>query len=56
MPKQITWAEPNRPEIPNGWPIIIDGQNGTAYEDVSEYVQAVATLEASQTPNTPPNE
>jgi hypothetical protein len=56
MPQQITWDEPNRPQIPEDYAVLIDGQSGTAYESVSEYLQAVATLEASQTPNTPPNE
>lgn len=48
MYNQITWAEPNRPEIPNGWPIIIDGKNGTAYEDTAEYLQALDAINAAQ--------
>ena len=51
MPNQITWTEPNRPEIPNGWPIIIDGQNGTAYEDAAEYLLALDALYAAQGTN-----
>ena len=37
MGKKITWIEPNRPDIPSEWPIIINGDAGTAYEDMGEY-------------------
>lgn len=51
MPNQITWVEPDRAEIPSGWPIIIDGENGTAYEDATEYLSALDAIYAAQAIN-----
>ena len=51
MPDKMIWVEPDRPPLPNGWPIIIDGEIGTAYEDATEYLLAVDALYASQGTN-----
>jgi hypothetical protein len=42
--RKITWIEPDRPEIPSQWCIIINGQNGTAYEDINEYINDLNIL------------
>jgi hypothetical protein len=56
MSNQITWVEPNTPEIPEGWPVIINGVNGTAYESLAEYLLAVKAIEDAQPINPPPPE
>jgi hypothetical protein len=38
MSNQINWIEPERPEIPSTWFIIINGVNGKAYENYEEYL------------------
>lgn len=48
MPNSLTWIEPNRPEIPNSWFVIVDGINGKAYEDYAEYKQDYDVLMSLQ--------
>jgi hypothetical protein len=58
MAEKLTWSEPNRPEIPSGWPVLIQGVQGTAYEDTQEFWAAVQIIIAEQAahPNEPPVE
>jgi hypothetical protein len=58
MYKKITWTEPNRPPIPSDWYVIIDGNLGTAYEDLSEYLQVMQDIldEQARHPNPLPPE
>jgi hypothetical protein len=58
MAEKLTWTEPNRPEIPNGWPVLIQGEQGTAYEDPQDYLDVLEQIEAEQAahPNQPPVE
>jgi hypothetical protein len=55
MSRKITWIEPDIPPIPNGWPIIINGVNGTAYESVNEYLSDLKAIEDAQPINPPPD-
>lgn len=54
MAEKITWVEPNRPELPEGWPVLVNGGNGTAYEDKQEFWEALQAIVAEQAAN--PNE
>lgn len=53
--EKITWIEPDRPALPQGWPIIINDNVGTAYSDINEYLQDLQTIldEQAQNPNQP---
>lgn len=44
MSNQITWVEPNTPPIPDGWFVLINDVNGTAYEEYSDYLAAYNAL------------
>ena len=56
--EKITWTEPDRPTLPNGWPVLINAGIGTAYEDQDEYLQDLGAimLEQAQNPNQPEDE
>lgn len=58
MAQTLTWTEPNRPEIPNGWPVLIQGNQGTAYESAQDYLDALQVILDAQAshPNPPPEE
>lgn len=48
MSNSLTWVEPVRPEIPHGWFVIVDGNNGKAYESYADYKQDYDALIALQ--------
>lgn len=58
MSSKITWEQPNRPEIPSGWFIIINGNIGTAYQNAEDYISDLNIIleEQASNVNEPPIE
>jgi hypothetical protein len=54
MSNQITWVEPDRPEIPEKWYIIVNGTEGEAFEDFNDYLVKFNEIKSTQENNINP--